>query len=400
MTRWLSIVGIGEDGLDGLGASARAAIAEAKVLIGGTRHLAMVPDDGRERIAWPSPLSVLVDEIVARRGEAICVLGSGDPLCWGIGVTLVKRVPIEEMRILPAPSALSLACARMGWPAAETETVTLHGRPLASVNAHLYPGARLLALSNDGDTPAALAAHLAGCGYGASPMTVLERMGGPGERRHHAIAADWSASVGDLNTIAVDCVAAPGTPVRARVPGLADDAFDHDGQITKREQRAVTLSALAPLPGRLLWDVGAGAGSVAIEWMRSHPTCRAIAVERQGGRCARIAANAARLGVPTLAVVEGEAPAALAGLEAPDAVFLGGGVANPALWDACWQALKPGGRLVANAVTLAGEAELLRRQQATGGALSRIAVSRATALGDGLAWQALRPVTQLTADKP
>ena len=367
------------------------------MLVGGVRHLAMLPDDGRERLAWSSPLGHRVDEIVARRGEAICVLASGNPLCFGIGTTLAARIAIAEMRIFPAPSAFSLACARLGWPLPQVECLSLHGRPLAAINACLYPGARLLALSNDGATPTKLAAHLMARGYGESTITVFERMGGPEERCIEATAATWDGDVADLNTIAVECV---GARSQARVPGLDDEAFENDGQITKREVRAVTLSALAPLPGQLLWDVGAGAGSIAIEWMRSDRRCRAIAIERDATRCARIIANADALGVPGLDVVEGAAPEALAGLAQPDAIFLGGGLANEETWQTCWQALGRGGRLVANAVTVAGEAQILQWQARTGGRLSRLAVSRAEPMGRILAWRALRPVTQLIVEKP
>jgi len=396
-TAWLSIVGIGEDGLDGLGAGARAALDAAKVLVGGARHLAMVPDDGRERLPWSSPLGHRVDEIVARRGETICVLASGDPLCFGIGTTLAGRIPMAEMRIFPAPSAFSLACARLGWPLPQVECLSLHGRPLAAVNAYLYAGAKLLALSNDGTTPAKLAAHLTAVGYGDSTLTVFERIGGPEERRVEATAATWQGDVAELNTIAVACA---GKPSHARTPGLDDDAYDNDGQITKREVRAVTLSALGPLPGQLLWDVGAGAGSIAIEWMRSDWRCWAIAIEKDASRCARITANAGALGVPGLEVVEGAAPEALAGLARPDAIFLGGGLANQETWQVCWQALASGGRLVANAVTVAGDAQILQWQARTGGQLSRLAISRAGPMGGIIAWRALRPVTQLIAEKP
>ncbi|MDP6951840.1 MAG: precorrin-6y C5,15-methyltransferase (decarboxylating) subunit CbiE [Alphaproteobacteria bacterium] len=394
---WLTVVGIGEDGLDGLGPAARKALDGAAVLVGGERHLAMVPDDGRERLAWSSPLGHRLDEIVARRGEAICVLASGDPMCFGIGTTLAARVPIAEMRIFPAPSAFSLACARLGWSLPDVECLSLHGRPFAAVNAYLYPGAKLLALSNDGATPAKLAAHLVAYGYGESKISVFERMGGADERCIEATAAKWDGDAADLNTIAVACA---GTGGHARSPGLDDDAYESDGQLTKREVRAVTLSALAPLPGQLLWDVGAGAGSIAIEWLRSDPRCRAIAIEKDAQRCARITSNANALGVPGLDVVEGAAPVALAGLAQPHAIFLGGGVADEKTWQVCWQALANGGRLVANAVTVAGESRMLEWQGRTGGRLARLAVSRAEPMGGVVAWRAMRPVTQLIAEKP
>ncbi|MFP6757030.1 MAG: precorrin-6y C5,15-methyltransferase (decarboxylating) subunit CbiE, partial [Alphaproteobacteria bacterium] len=285
MTRWLSIVGIGEDGLDGLGARARALVDRAKVLVGGDRHLAMIPDDGREKLAWPTPLTELIDTILGYRGTAVCVLATGDPLHYGVGVTLARHVAIDEMIIVPGPSAFALACARLGWPRAETETLTLHGRPLAQVHPYLYPNARVVILSENAATPAHVAAALRERGYGASKMTVLEHMGGPAERVIEATAATWDTDdIADFNTIAIACQADSDAPLLPRGAGLPDTAFSHDGQLTKREVRAATLAALAPVPGQLLWDVGAGSGAIGIEWMRSHFTCRASAVERAPAR--------------------------------------------------------------------------------------------------------------------
>ena len=401
MTPWLSVVGLGEDGLEGLGPPARALIEAAEVLVGGKRHLAMVPEDGRERLTWTSPLSLLVDEIVKRRGQKVCVLATGDPMAYGIGVTLARRIPREEMTVVPGVSAFSLAAARLGWSLADTEQLTLHGRPLDLLQAFVQPGAKLLILSEDGGTPAKVAALLAERGYGDSPMTALEHMGGPKEAVTEATADQWGARcTDDLNTLAVDCVAAPGTPLLPRIPGLPDAAFQHDGQLTKREVRAAPLAALAPVPGHLLWDVGAGCGSVTIEWMRSAPNARAVAIERNEERVALIAANAAALGTPKLEIVTGEAPGALADLVRPDAVFIGGGATRPGLFEACWQALRPGGRLVANAVTLEGEQALVSWRAEVGGDLTRIAVSRAEPVGPYTGWRPLMTVTQLAAVKP
>ncbi len=400
MTPWLAIVGLGEDGLPGLAPAARALVDNAEVLIGGARHLDMVPDDGRERLTWPSPLSAIVEEIVRRRGRRVCVLATGDPMHYGIGVTLAKAVPMDEMVVIPAPSAFSLACARLGWTLSEVETLTLHGRPLALLHPAIQPGARLLLLSNDAATPDQVAELLRGRGYGPSRIAVLEHMGGAKERCLDGTAEAWQPGrVADFNTIAVDCLPGPDAAILARSPGLPDEAFRHDGQMTKRELRAVTLSALQPVPGQLLWDLGAGSGSVAIEWMRSHPRCRAVAVERQAARIALIAGNAAALGTPGLEIVEGEAPGALDGLEAPDAAFIGGGLRADGNFETCWDRLKPGGRLVANAVTVEGEQALARWRAELGGELTRIAVSRAGALGPYTGWRPFMPVTQLRAVK-
>ncbi|MBK3737415.1 precorrin-6y C5,15-methyltransferase (decarboxylating) subunit CbiE [Azospirillum brasilense] len=400
--RWLSVVGIGEDGWDGLSPAARALVEGAELLAGGARHLALVPElSGQERLPWPSPLSDAYPALRARRGQRVCVLASGDPSWYGIGATLSKLVPVEELSIVPAPSSFSLAAARLGWPLQDCGTLTVHGRPLELVIPHLQPGARLLVLCWDGTTPARLAALLTARGFGPSRLTALESMGGPCERRIVATAEEWSSErVADLNTLAVECVAAPGARALPRTPGLPDDWFEHDGQITKREIRAVTLSWLAPRRGELLWDVGAGSGSIGVEWMLSDPTNRAIAVEYKADRAARIPANAAAFGVPGLELVRGKAPEALDGLPAPDAVFIGGGLTNDGVLDACWSALKPGGRIVANAVTLESEALLIATHKRRGGQLSQIAVSRAAPIGGFTGWRPLMPVTLWLAEKP
>jgi precorrin-6B C5,15-methyltransferase / cobalt-precorrin-6B C5,C15-methyltransferase len=399
--RWLTVVGIGEDGLDGLSPSSHALIDAAEVLIGGARHLAMLPEDDRECLPWPSPLRLLLDQIEAMRGRRVCVLATGDPMCFGIGSTLVRRIPLEEMLIIPAASALALACARMGWPEHEAELLTLHGRPMALLESYIQSRARLIILSNDAATPAKVAGLLTERGYGESLVTVLERMGGPAEHRLDGTAGAWPHPPGeDLNTIAVDLVAGPDAMLRPLVPGLPDEAFINDGQLTKREIRATTLSSLAPTPHALLWDVGAGCGSVAIEWMRVDRRCRAIAIEPRADRRVMIAENATALGVPSLEIVEGTAPMALSDLATPDAIFIGGGASVDGVIETCWSALKPGGRLVANVVTLEGEAALLAHQANLGGALTRIAIQRAEPVGPFQGWRPLMPVTQWSVTKP
>lgn len=398
MTAWLSIVGIGADGLAGLTPAARAIVDAAEVLVGSKRHLGMV-DGKAERLTWETPLSRTVEAIATRRGRRVVVLATGDPMWFGIGVTLARRFPREEIVVLPHLSAFNLVAARMGWSLAETETITLHGRPLDLLALHLAPGARLLILSEDGETPARVADFLRDRGWGGSTITVLENLGASDERCIRGTAAQWNAGpCADLNTLAVECVADPGTRVLGRTPGLPDAAFVHDGQLTKREVRAATVSALMPLPSQLLWDVGAGCGSIGIEWMRAARGARAIAIEREPSRQALIAQNAAALGVPRLRVIAGSAPQALAELERPDAVFVGGGLSHDVI-DLCWTALKPAGRLVANAVTLEGEQHLLAAQARRGGDLIRIAISRADAIGSRAAWRPLMPVTQWAVTK-
>jgi len=399
---WLSIVGIGEDGIAGLSERARELVSTAEIVFGGKRHLALAAPliRGAAR-AWPSRFEGAPAEVLAQRGRCVCVLASGDPFFYGVGSVLARHVEAGEMLVLPQPSAFSLAAARLGWALPETMLLSLHARALDLVRPHLHPGARVLALTSDGKGPAALARLLAQTGFGPSRMTVLEALGGPRERVRSASAAQFQLHpVDDLNVVAIEVMGEPGARIIARAPGLSDAMFDHDGQITKREIRAITLSALAPRRGELLWDVGAGAGSVAIEWMLADPSLRAIAIERQAERAARIRRNAAALGVPTLEVVEGAAPAALANLPRPGAIFIGGGASDPGMLEAATDALAPGGRLVINAVTLASEQLLIERQAVLGGELTRIAIARAGPLGSKTTWRPALPVTQWTWVKP
>lgn len=399
MTRpWLSVVGIGEDGLEGLSPAARALIDAAEVLVGGMRHLLLVPRPRARRIAWGA-LHDDLDRIAALRGKRVCVLASGDPMWFGIGATLARRFAPEEMTVLPHPGAFSLAAARLGWPLAETACLSAHGRSLDAVALHFHPGARLLVLGNDGTTPAKLAALLRARGYGKSRVTVLERLGGAQEKARADTAARWRVAKADpLSTVAIEAVADGPQAWRSRVPGLAEDAFVHDGQITQHEARAAALAALAPWPGALLWDVGAGSGSVAIEWARAGG--KAIAIERIAARRDLIARNATTLGVPQLEIVAGTAPAAFKGLRKPDAVFVGGGTSDPKLLAAAWNALPRGGRLVAHAVTAEGEAALVAFQARRGGTLTKIAIARLAPVGRFRRWHPQAPVTQFAAVKP
>jgi len=400
LRRWLSIVGIGEDGIDALTPVARRLIGDAEIVFGGKRHLALASAliRGAAR-AWPSPFDRAVDEVLAQRGRPVCVLASGDPFVYGVGAVLVREVNPAEMLAVPAPSAFSLAAARLGWALPETAQVSLHGRPLDIVRPHLQPGMRVLALTSDRDGPADLAHLLSDTGFGASTLIVLEALGGERERIRRATAAKFDLrEVDDLNVVAIEVEAEPGARVIARAAGLPDAMFEHDGQITKREIRAVTLSSLAPRRGELMWDIGAGSGSVAIEWMLADPSLHAIAIERRPDRVARIRRNAAVFGVPGLEVVEGEAPEVLGSLPKPDAIFIGGG-ADTAL-DAARSMLRVGGRLVVNAVTLETEALLLARHAALGGELARLAITRAGAIGGKTGWRPAIPVTQWTWIKP
>ena len=394
--RWLSIVGIGEDGIDGLSTAARELVQRAEIVFGGRRHLALAAPliRGAAR-PWPSPFEGAVKEVLEHRGRAVCVLASGDPYLYGIGSLLARHVDPREVQALPAPSAFSLAAARLCWALADTAQLSLHARALDLVRPHLQPGARVLALTSDGQAPAALARLLTSAGFGASRLTVLEALGGPRERIRSTSAAQLDLDcIDDLNVVAIEAAAHPTARVIARAVGLSDALFEHDGQITKREIRAITLSSLAPRRGELLWDIGAGAGSVAIEWMLADASLRAIAVEKNAERTARIKRNAAAFGVPGLVVIEGAAPAVLENLEPPDAIFIGGGAGDPGVLDRCVLALRSGGRLVVNAVTLETESLVLERRTSLGGELIQIAVAHAGPLGSKSGWRPAMPVTQ------
>ena len=401
MQRWLSIVGIGEDGVDGLSPVGRRLVMEAELVVGGERHLALVAPLLRgERLSWPRPIEAAYEPILARRGRPVVVLASGDPFHFGVGKQLAALVSADELVCLPHASAFSLAAARMGWALQDTAMISLHGRALAGVIRHLQPGARILALAWDGSTPSQLAKLLSERGFGASTLTVLERMGGPSERRRMATAESFALDdVDSLNTIAVEVAAGPNAQIIPLAAGLDDDLFENDGQLTKREVRAIVLSSLAPRHGELLWDIGLGAGSVAIEWMLCHPSLRAIGIEQRPERAARAARNAAALGAPDLQIVTGQAPDALKDLPAPDAIFLGGGLSD-GVFEAAWSALKPGGRMVANAVTIEGELGLFAAFHRHGGELSRLAITRMQPVGSLHGWRPAMPVTHWRIVKP
>ncbi|CAN7465446.1 MULTISPECIES: precorrin-6y C5,15-methyltransferase (decarboxylating) subunit CbiE [Ensifer] len=393
---WLTIIGIGEDGVAGLGDEAKRLIAAAPVVYGGARHMelthSLIKGEGR---VWQSPFGRSVEEIVARRGSPVVVLASGDPFFFGVGATLARRVAAPEIRTLPAPSSFSLAASRLGWALQEATLVSLHGRPIDLVRPHLQPGNRVLALTSDGAGPKALAELLATSGFGQSRLTVLEALGGAGERVTTQIASRFMLGlVHPLNVCAIEVAADQGGRVLPLSAGRDDTLFEHDGQITKREVRALTLSALAPRKGELLWDIGAGSGSIGIEWMLADPAMRAIAIEASPERAARVGRNAEAFGVPGLTVVEGKAPAALSGLSRPDAIFIGGGGSEPGVMDAAVAALGSGGRLVANAVTTEMEAVLLQRHARLGGSLIRIDIARASPVGGMTGWRPAMPVTQ------
>jgi precorrin-6B C5,15-methyltransferase / cobalt-precorrin-6B C5,C15-methyltransferase len=407
----LVIVGVGADGWSGLGEQARAALKAARTIVGSQRQLDLLPAElAADRRLWPSPIGPLVEELIARaegspcaqdlaRTEGpSCVLASGDPMLHGIGATLAQRLGPDRMVVHPHTSAFALACARLGWPASEVELLSAVGQPPELVVRLLQPGRRLVVYAAGADGASGVARVLCERGFGPSRLVVLEQLGGVAERILESTADSWGDATADpLHTIAIECRAGAGTPLLPLIAGLPDEAYETDGQLTKRHLRAAALAALVPLPGVLLWDVGAGSGSIAIEWLRAEPSAAAIAVESHEERAALIESNAQRLGVPALRVVRGHAPQVLDGLPRPDAVFIGGGLTSPGLIERCWTELAPGGRIVANAVTIEGEQALLAARAAHGGELVRIAVSHAEPLGGFEAWRAQLPVVQWSA---
>ena len=390
---WLHIVGIGEDGMAGLVPATRAVVEAAEIIIGGERHHTLTEDLAAERLAWPHPFDALISTIETLRGKRVVILATGDPLWFSVGARIGRAMDPAEIIYHPQLSAFQLAAARMGWSLPDVETLTVHGRPVEQMIAFIQPDAQLLVLTTGAETPAQIAAFLTERGFGQSRMTVLAAMGGKNETRYDGLAESWDHAVPAFNTLAVQCVAAPDAALLPRVPGLADDLFQSDGTMTKQEVRAATVAKLMPMRGALLWDIGCGCGSVAIEWMRAARYARAVGIEPRADRRAMAAANALALGVPKLALIEGSVPDALEGLDAPDAIFIGGGLSRET-FDAAWDALRPLGRLVANAVTLESEAELIALHKTHGGDLVKLSVHRAEPVGRLTGWRPLMPVTQ------
>lgn len=402
---WITVIGVGDDGLDGLAPKTRALLDAAEVLVGGDRHQAMVPNFSGDRVTWAGGLAVALETIATHRGKNLVVLATGDPMCFGAGTNLQKKFPAEELRVIPHVSAFSHAAARMRWSLPDTDCLTLHGRPIETLHSYIQPGVRLIALSWDGETPMKAAAMLAARGFGDSVLTVFEHMGGDRENRISRRAKDWGDHpVAMLNTVCIDCVAGADADVVPRISGLPEATFDHDRLITKREVRAITVSRLMPGPDQVLWDVGAGCGSVSVEWMRAARGARAIAIEKNDQRRAMIQTNAKALGVPLLDIIAGDAPACFGDIKTkPDAIFVGGGVSAPGLLQACFDKLGRGGRLVANGVTIEAEQELIAIRKKLGGGLTRIAIARDDAVGASTELTGFKPmmaVTQWSITKP
>ncbi|MGB0576936.1 MAG: precorrin-6y C5,15-methyltransferase (decarboxylating) subunit CbiE [Alphaproteobacteria bacterium] len=394
-TPWLSIIGIGDSGLDSMTPIARSALESADIIFGGERHLKFLGDDSRDLQSWSSPFADSIERVLSYRGKPVAVLATGNPLWHGAGSTLSKTIPIEEMSIYPSPSAYSLAAAQIGWAIENTICLTVHGRKLETIIPSITPNAQLFILCHNGDTPSEAASLLKDRGFGDSEMTALSHLGGTEEAICKNTASEWNVrDLPNLTTLAIRCIAGLKAKILPTTPGLPDDVFEHDGKLTKQEIRAATLAALSPLPGQHLWDVGAGCGSIAIEWCRAADRATASAVETHADRLNSIRTNAMALGVPSLEIIEGRAPDALHPLPKPDAIFIGGGLSTGGVVETCWEALSCHGRLVANAVTIEGETRLIQAQVSYGGELVRFAISRTQTVGSFQGWRPMMPVTQ------
>ncbi len=401
MTKWLTIIGMGEDGYDGLTASARLALANTSLIIGSSRLLSKLPPSGIERLEWPQPFSAVVEMIKPLRDRNTVILATGDPMNYGVARKLLEFIPFEEMQIIPYLSAFSLAAARMGWSLPDCDTLTLHGRDAANIEAFIQPRAKLIVLTVDTSTVAEVARRLQARGFEKSVITVLENMGGEREIKSSFMADALPQQIfSDLNTLAIQCIPSVGAKIWSRLAGLPDDAFIHDGQLTKRETRAATLSALSPAPDQVLWDIGAGCGSIAIEWMRSTRGCEAMAFEADPERLRMISQNADQLGTPRLKIIPGKFSETFTNQPTPDAVFIGGGIGDAGVFETAWQNLKPGGRLVANVVTIEGEMHLYDLQEKHGGELVRIDVATLTHVGPYRAMKPRMSVLQWRVQKP
>lgn len=398
---WLTIIGIGDDGWNGLSCRQQESIAAAQHIFGGERHLGFLPSQFKDKTKkWPSPFIKGIDEVLALKGQNVVVLASGDPMFFGAGATFLRKLPIDDVRVLPHPSSFSLAAARLGWALQDVACLSVHGRPIRSVIGYLQPNSYLIILSENKNSPSALAKLLQEKGFGASRLTVMEHLNGPKERIRSQQADQYSLDdCEDLNLVAIHCLANNEKAGYPCCSGLADEMFLNDGQLTKQDIRAVTMAHLAPKCGEVLWDVGAGCGSISVEWVRAAKGARAYAVEKNAKRQEFILKNADHFGVIGVQLIRGEAPSVLGDIEKPDAIFIGGGFTHPNLFDYCWDSLKAGGRLVVNAVTLETVALLQKKAAKINARLIQLSLSEALPLGNFHVWRSALPITMMIAHK-
>lgn len=397
MAKWLDVVGIGEDGILSLSAAAQSVLEEAEVIIGGERHHALAAHYNAERVAWTKPLSEIILTVKAHRPRPTVLLVTGDPLWYSAGAKLLGAIPLDEIRFHPQLSAFQLACARMGWSLPDIETLTVHGRFMEQLVPSLRPKARLVVLTGGASAVKEAAKLLLRHGYSQSIMTVLAEMGGPNEKRFTHCAADWASNdhpIPSFHTLCIDCISDASADILSRQPGLPDSVFESDGNFTKQDIRAITVCMLAPHFGEVLWDIGTGSGTVAIEWMRAARDGHAIGIDRNSKRIEMAKKNAFQLGVPRFQLIHGQAPEALQGLPLPHAIFIGGGLSSE-LVELTFERLRPYGRIVANAVTVESENILSSLHAKFGGDLARLTTSRAKSLpSGGRVWHQPMTVTQ------
>lgn len=398
MTKWLSLIGLGENGVDGLSNAAKLVLRGADHVYGAKRHFDLIGSMDAELHAWPSPFDAMVSEVSQLKGEKVVVLATGDTSWYSVGNLLSKAFGADQMQVFPNVSAFQWAAARMGWALQNTTCLSVHGRAVEQINQHLQPRNRLLVLTSNGAAVTEIAKSLTDAGFGDSQLTALSHLGGENEQTFASQAKAWGHDVPDLNTLAIDCVAGNTAQVLAPHHSLPDTAFVHDGTMTKRDIRATTIAKLMPMPDALLWDVGAGCGSVAIEWMRAVRGAKAIGIEMRADRREMAQQNARALGGLDLQLIAGKAPEALAGLGAPDAIFIGGGLSE-GVFEFCLDALGVHGRLVCNAITLSSEIILMNMHEKYGGSLTKLQIAQVYPVGSKRGWKTAMPVTQYSLVK-
>ncbi|MBX7145930.1 MAG: precorrin-6y C5,15-methyltransferase (decarboxylating) subunit CbiE [Alphaproteobacteria bacterium] len=400
MNPWLTIIGLNQKGIGTLSADAQHALHHAEIVVAAQKYHDYFPELKTERWIWRRPLKRTLDALEKVRGKKVVVLATGDPMWFGVGVSLSKRFLPHEMSIIPGISAFSLVCARLGWSISTTVCITMHGRPINQLVNFLAPHQRLILLSHDQTTPSKIANLLTERGYGSSKMIVFSDMNSLSEKYIEGLAKNNNfLDCSDFNTIAIECSEGEVNSLMPLTIGLPDDVFHHDGQLTKYKIRTLTLSALMPMPNQTLWDIGAGCGSISIEWARYHSTMKSYAIEKNEKRCQFIKENSDSFGLSNIDILSGTAPEILNNLEKPDAIFIGGGLLEKNMIDICWQALKKSGRLVINTVTIESEQEILKIYKNLGGKLSKISIEQPDLLGELTVWRKSMPVTQLTVIK-